>query len=121
MMTAAMDVENPVFRPMGTFASGDPIDGNGIRPVPYDTSFAVNAFTYANLPSQNLSIPHGVGFVWCTMLWDMTWALIDTYGYDADLINGAAGNNIALQLVTEGMKLQPCNPGFVDGRDAILL
>jgi uncharacterized repeat protein (TIGR01451 family) len=26
-----------------------------------------------------------------------------------------------MALVLEGMKLQPCNPGFVDGRDAILL
>ncbi|MGB6035265.1 MAG: T9SS-dependent M36 family metallopeptidase, partial [Cryomorphaceae bacterium] len=121
MMTIDLSVDNPVFRPMGTFASGDPVDGNGIRPVPYDTSFAVNAFTYASVSNQGLSIPHGVGFVWCTMLWDMTWDLIDVYGYDPDLINGTAGNNIAMQLVTEGMKLQPCGPGFVDGRDAILL
>ncbi|HKL39493.1 MAG TPA: T9SS-dependent M36 family metallopeptidase, partial [Cryomorphaceae bacterium] len=121
MMTMDLGVDNPVFRPMGTFASGEPVDGNGIRPVPYDTSFAVNPFTYASVPSQNLSIPHGVGFVWCTMLWDMTWDLIDVYGFDPDLINGTAGNNIAMQLVTEGMKLQPCGPGFVDGRDAILL
>ena len=120
MMTMDLSIENPVYRPMGTFASGDPVDGNGIRPAPYDTSFAVNAFTYANLPSQNLSIPHGVGFVWCTMLWDMTWLLIDEFGFDPDLVNGTAGNNIALQLVTEALKLQPCGPGFVDGRDAIL-
>src|SRR5690606_5981269 len=26
----------------------------------------------------------------------------------------------AIQLVVEGLKLQPCSPGFVDGRDAIL-
>jgi PKD repeat protein len=121
MFTMDLNVDDPVYRPMGTFASGEPTDGNGIRPVPYDTSFAVNAFTYASVPNQGLTVPHGVGFVWCTMLWDMTWDLIDEYGYDPDLINGTAGNNIALKLVTEGMKLQPCNPGFVDGRDAILL
>ena len=28
---------------------------------------------------------------------------------------------LAIQLVMDGMKLQSCNPGFVDGRDAILL
>jgi hypothetical protein len=27
---------------------------------------------------------------------------------------------MVMRLVFEGMKLQPCNPGFVDGRDAIL-
>ncbi len=31
-----------------------------------------------------------------------------------------AGNQIALNLVTTGLKLTPCTPGFVDGRDAIL-
>jgi hypothetical protein len=36
------------------------------------------------------------------------------------LIYGSAGNNKAIELVMAGMKLQKCNPGFVDGRDAIL-
>ena len=121
MLTMDMESENPVYRPMGTFANGEQPDGNGIRPVPYDTSFAVNDFTYADLPNTNLSIPHGVGFVWSTMLWDLTWALIDEYGFDPDLQNGDAGNTLALQLVTDALKLQPCSPGFVDGRDAILL
>ena len=30
------------------------------------------------------------------------------------------GNNLAIQLVMDGMKLQPCGPGFVTGRNAIL-
>lgn len=51
----------------------------------------------------------------------MTWGLIDEYGFDPDIYNGNGGNNIALQLVVEGLALQPCSPGFVDGRDAILL
>jgi subtilisin-like proprotein convertase family protein len=55
------------------------------------------------------------------MVWEMTWALIDDFGFDPDLINGSGGNNLALQLVVDGLKLQPCSPGFVDGRNAILL
>ncbi|KAJ3103578.1 Fungalysin/Thermolysin Extracellular metalloproteinase 5 [Phlyctochytrium planicorne] len=31
------------------------------------------------------------------------------------------GNILALQIVIDGLKLQPCNPSFVDARDAILL
>jgi hypothetical protein len=46
--------------------------------------------------------------------------LVDVYGWDPDLYNGNGGNNIAFQLVLDGMKLQPCSPGFVDGRNAIL-
>ena len=30
------------------------------------------------------------------------------------------GNNLAIQLVTDGLKIQGCNPTFVVGRDAIL-
>src|SRR5690606_27045595 len=69
---------------------------------------------------KTAAVPHGVGSVWAVMLWDLTWALIDEYGFDADIYNGTGGNNIAMTLVVEALKLQPCSPGFVDGRDAIL-
>lgn len=121
MMTMDLEAENPAYRPMATFSAGQAEDGNGIRPVAYDTSFSVNGYTYADLPSSTLTIPHGIGFVWSTMLWDLTWAFIDEYGYDPDIIHGSGGNNMVMQLVTDGMKLQPCSPGFVDARDAILM
>ncbi len=70
--------------------------------------------------AASISSPHGIGTVWATILWDMTWAFIDDYGFDDDIYNGTGGNNIALQLVMDGLKLQPCGTGFVDGRDAIL-
>ncbi len=54
------------------------------------------------------------------MLWDLSWAYIDKYGFDPDLYYGTGGNNKVMQLVIDGLKLQPCSPGFVDGRDAIL-
>ncbi len=106
-------------RGVGTYVIGQPITGGGIRPAPYSTSFGSNSFTYANTNS-GVSQPHGIGFVWCTMLWEMTWELIGVYGFDPDIYNGTGGNNIAMQLVIDGLKLTPCNPGFVDGRDAIL-
>lgn len=105
-------------RGTGTYALGQGISGIGLRAKAYSSDFAVNDFTYDDIKTQ--SVPHGVGSVWATMLWDLTWDLIDVYGFDADLYNGTGGNNVALQLVLDGMKLQPCSPGFVDGRDAIL-
>src|SRR5690606_33423867 len=75
---------------------------------------------YGATNNLGLTRPHGIGFVWSTMLWDLTWALIDEYGFDPDIYEGTGGNNIALQLVVDALKLQPCSPGFVDGRDAIL-
>lgn len=120
VMTIEPGDQGTDIRGMGTYASGDPITGNGIRPAPYSTDPNVNNFTYSATNNSSISQPHGIGFVWATMLWDMTWALIDEYGFDPDLIAGTGGNNIAMNLVTNGLKLQPCNPGFVDGRDAIL-
>lgn len=118
MMTIEAGDLGPDARGIGTFAIGEGTNGNGIRPTPYSTDMGVNPSTYAT--SNTSVVPHGVGYVWCTMLWDLSWAFIDRYGYDPDLYNGTAGNNMAMELVTLGLKLQACNPGFVDGRDAIL-
>jgi len=105
-------------RGIGTFAIGQATDGNGIRPFPYSTNMVVNPVTYDDI--KTFSVPHGVGSVWASMIWDMSWFLILEYGFDSDLYNGTGGNNIAMQLVLDGMKLQGCSPGFVDGRDAII-
>lgn len=111
-------------RGVGTYALNQPVTGNGIRQFPYTTNMAVNPMTYGNLPA--VAVPHGVGTVWCTMLWDMTWEIINMpgVGINPNLFQVSpsitGGNNIAMKLVVEGMRLQPCNPGFVDGRNAIL-
>ena len=105
-------------RGVGTYVLGETTNGNGIRPFPYSTDLGLNPHTYNAI--SGVSIPHGVGSVWCAMLWEMTWLLIEEYGFDADLYHGTGGNNMAMELVMQGLKLQPCRPGFVDGRDAIL-
>ncbi|MFN0188269.1 MAG: T9SS-dependent M36 family metallopeptidase [Bacteroidia bacterium] len=124
MMTIEPGDQAGDIRGVGTFATGEPTNGTGIRPAPYSTNFAINNFTYgASNNTGQISEPHGVGFIFATVLWDLTWALIDQYGGtpDPDLYNGTGGNNIAMKLIIEGLKLQPCNPGMIDGRDAILL
>jgi hypothetical protein len=122
------------LRPIGNYLIGQPQSGGGIRSSPYEpapgapytTDLNVNSATYGATASAGtsggLTVPHGVGFVWATILWELTWDLIDAHGFDSDFYDagGTAGNQIALNLVTEAMKLQPCSPGFVDGRDAIL-
>lgn len=105
-------------RGVGTYALNEPTTGDGIREFPYSTDMSINSHTYDRI--KTASVPHGVGSVWCAMLWEMSWGLIDQHGFDPDIYQGTGGNNIAMQLVMEGLKLQPCSPGFVDGRDAIL-
>ncbi|HMW98242.1 MAG TPA: M36 family metallopeptidase, partial [Flavobacteriales bacterium] len=120
MMTMRPGDAATTSRGMGTFVRDQANDGIGIRPAPYSTDPAINNYTYAATNDDAISEPHGIGFIWATMLWDLNWAFIDTYGVDADLYNGTGGNNMAIQLMMDGLKLQPCSPGFVDGRDAIL-
>jgi extracellular elastinolytic metalloproteinase len=105
-------------RGVGTWLSYQPISGLGIRTYRYSRNMTTNPFTYNSV--KTAAVPHGVGSVWCSMLYDMYWNLIDKYGYDSNLYTGKGGNNRALQLVIDGLKLQPCNPGFTDARDAIL-
>lgn len=107
-------------RGLGNYALGQAQSGGGIRPTPYTTDMTINPTTYGDI--GGLAIPHGVGYAWATMLWEMYWELVGTHGYDADVYAAdmTAGNQLAIQLVMDGMKLQPCSPGFVDGRDAIL-
>lgn len=119
MLTIEPGDEGTDARGIGTFATGEPITGGGIRQYPYSTDMSVNPLTYETLPSTGGQV-HAVGTYWATMIWDLNWFLINEHGFDSDIYNGTGGNNIAMQLVIDGMKLQGCSPGFVDGRDAIL-
>ncbi len=109
-------------RGIGTYVFDEPITGLGIRPARYSRDFGVNPYTYGDINNAEITVPHGIGFVFATALWEMTWNLIDVYGYNPDLVNGSInnGNILALQLVMDGLKLQPCGPTFLESRDAIL-
>ncbi len=102
----------------------------GIRRYPYCTDLLKNPLTFKDIdPNQASShggVPrspiigglatdvHNMGEVWCVALWDARANLIRKYG-------SAAGNQLMLQLVTDGMALSPPNPNFLQARDAILL
>ncbi|WP_158634638.1 T9SS-dependent M36 family metallopeptidase [Flavobacterium glaciei] len=115
-------------RGIGTFVSSQKTDGVGIRSFPYSTDTSVNPMTYGvtnsfqfiNAENVEETSVHGVGSVWATMLWDLTWAYINKYGYDDNKYTGKGGNNKVMQLVLDGLKLQPCSPTFIDGRNAII-
>ncbi len=106
------------LRAVGTWLLGQDRDGTGIRDFPYTTDLSVDPRTYNSIINSRST--HQVGSVWAAMLWELTWGLINTHGFDEDIYKGTGGNNIALALVTEALKIQPCSPGFVDGRNAIL-
>ena len=67
-------------------------------------------WTYSN---DNPSQVHNMGEVWCSALMEVRRLLIKKHGYNT-------GNDLVLQLVTDGMKLSPIDPTFVEARDAII-
>ncbi|KAG9118358.1 Fungalysin/Thermolysin Extracellular metalloproteinase 5 [Ceratobasidium sp. 392] len=83
---------------------------------------------------------HAIGEVWAEILWVVSNKLIEKHGFADSLFpsadpefyrtvtreNGAQqlvpskGNTLSLQLIVNGMKLQPCRPTFTQARDAII-
>lgn len=123
VLTTSPSDTKTTARGVGTYVSFQPPDGLGIRPTPYSTDMTVDPATYASVADVvNISQPHGIGYVWNSMLWEVYWNLVDRYGYNANVYGSwnTGGNNRTIQLVMDGMKYQVCSPGFVDGRNAIL-
>jgi Ca2+-binding RTX toxin-like protein len=121
-------------RPLGNYVQAQNANGPGFRRFPYSFDTTIDPLTFSDF---NGGFPnneeHNVGEIWSSALWDMNWLLINGintpdcegntapgYGYDPNLYNGTGGNNLALQLVMDGLKLQPANPTFTQARDAIL-
>jgi uncharacterized repeat protein (TIGR01451 family) len=105
----------------------------GIRRYPYSTDLTKNPLTFKDIDPNQIdphpSVPsnpihefnplfanevHYVGEVWCVTLWEMRANLIRKHGF-------TEGRRLAMQLVTDGMKLSPPNPNFLQARDAIVL
>jgi hypothetical protein len=69
-------------RGIGTFVSSQATDGLGIRTFVYSTDRTLNPMTYnftnnfTTFDANNVESTsvHGIGSVWATMLWDLTWA-----------------------------------------------
>ncbi|KAJ3121832.1 Fungalysin/Thermolysin Extracellular metalloproteinase 5, partial [Irineochytrium annulatum] len=99
----------------------------GVRMFPYSTSMTTNPQTYNTLSQPNTKEVHRIGEVWNTMLFELYWNMVTLSGLTPvtapNLITAAAsgtGNTNALRLVVDGIRMQPCNPTFVQARDAIL-
>ncbi|RUS18612.1 hypothetical protein BC937DRAFT_88549 [Endogone sp. FLAS-F59071] len=107
----------------------------GIRKYPYSTNMEINPETYGMMNQPYYWFVHAKGEVWAGMLYEVYWNLVDKHNFTAQVFPPVPtgedteaplkhilsyGNTLILQLVIDGMKLQPCNPSFVQARDAIL-
>ena len=103
-----------------TYYLGQPPDGPGARGLPYSTDMTINPWTYAD--SFGSPQVHFTGSRWAAILWEVHWNLVRVHGFNPDVSGDwrTGGNNLALRLMVDALKMTPCEPGFVDGRDAFL-
>ena len=117
----------------------------GIRNYVYSLNTTVNPSLYKTLDKPGYWGVHAIGEVWAEILWVVSHRLIEAHGYSDNLFPPAAdaegvvpegdfyrpreegkplvpkhGNSLSIQLVLNGMKLQPCRPTFFQARDAII-
>ncbi len=102
----------------------------GIRRYPYTTDMTKNPLTFQDIDpthaSAHLGVPisplfggtdpsevHNQGEVWCMTLREVWASLVSKWGWNI-------GNELALQLVTDGLRLGPANATFLEARDAII-
>ncbi|KAL0948388.1 hypothetical protein HGRIS_010970 [Hohenbuehelia grisea] len=122
----------------------------GIRNFIYSLNDTLNPSTYKTLDKPGYWGVHAIGEVWAEILWVALYELVEKYGWSETLFPPAPsedgtipegdfyrkaevdafgkkkplipkhGNTLMVQLVFNGMKLQPCRPSFFDARDAII-
>ncbi|KAL0959158.1 hypothetical protein HGRIS_014444 [Hohenbuehelia grisea] len=133
--------------PTGTWITNRP---QGARHFLYSRNNTTNPTTYKTLDTPAYKEVHAMGEVWAEMLWVLEQDLVAKFGFNNDLFppapleDGSApaadfyrpfeydnsgtkspvipkhGNTLAMQLVIDGLKLQPCRPTFFNARDAII-
>lgn len=103
------------------YASAYVIDNpTGIRHRPYTTRMDLNPYLYSHIAKYPES--HDMGEIFTAFLYDMYWNLVTAFGFNADIMDNTSrsGSNVAMQLLIGGMMFQPCNPTFIEARNAIL-
>jgi len=119
MLTNSPGATADVARGMGTYSTNTATTAAGIRNFRYSPDLNVNPNLYNTTNLVNGA--HAIGAIWATMLWDLHWKMAEKYGYNSSVAaDPNSGSARTLQLVMNGLKLQPCNPDFISGRDAIL-
>ncbi|KAF9056986.1 Fungalysin metallopeptidase-domain-containing protein [Panaeolus papilionaceus] len=101
---------------MGQYVTNNPA---GIRTHPYSTNMTTNPLTYGDL--QTRTEVHSIGEVWANMLFNVYAELVAAHGWSATARTNpdtAEGNVVFLHLFLDALALQPCNPTFLNARDA---
>jgi hypothetical protein len=85
----------------------------GTTAAAVDSAFPRNPVVSTSSATQACNQVHNGGEVWSSMLWEIRNRMVSRLGF-------TDGTTRVLQVVTDGMKLAPLNPTFLQERDAII-
>jgi subtilisin-like proprotein convertase family protein len=91
----------------------NPLTFADIDPAQIDTTDGAFPESPLDFSGNGANEVHNIGEVWAMALLEVRARLIGAHGF-------ASGNQRALQIVTDGMKLDPINPNLLQARNSIL-
>ncbi|KAF9044991.1 Fungalysin metallopeptidase-domain-containing protein [Panaeolus papilionaceus] len=91
----------------------------GIRHYPYSVDRRINPLLYSHL--NKLKEEHAIGQIWANVLHQVLTSLVQRHGFSPNARHNPYtlhGNVVFLHLFLDALALQPCNPNFLQARDA---
>ncbi|RDB18624.1 Extracellular metalloproteinase MEP [Hypsizygus marmoreus] len=91
----------------------------GVRGYRYSTNNKTNPLRYSSLNTYREV--HAIGEIWANILHNVYAALVAARGWSPTAFtnpDGPEGNIVFLHLFIDALPLQPCNPTFINARDA---
>ncbi|KAH7086668.1 Fungalysin metallopeptidase-domain-containing protein [Auriculariales sp. MPI-PUGE-AT-0066] len=108
------------------FITGGFVIGNetaGIRGFPYSVNKKVNPLTYGH--AKERQEVHDIGEIWSQTLHNVHATLVLAVGTGSALDaltnpDSESAHSVFMRLFVDALAIQPCNPTFIDARDAII-
>ncbi|KAH7102066.1 Fungalysin metallopeptidase-domain-containing protein [Auriculariales sp. MPI-PUGE-AT-0066] len=104
---------------VGGFSSGN--ETGTFRGFPYSIDKRVNPLTYADAKKRDEV--HDIGEIWAQTLHNVHANLVREFGATLDALtnpDSEGAHSVFMRLFVDALAIQPCNPTFVDARDAII-
>ena len=80
-------------------------------------------YKYSDAAKKENQDVHALGEIWMSMMFEVYWNFVDELGYTENLkedVDSGKGNPTLLKLLVGALKIQPCNPTFIQARNALL-
>ncbi|KAF8721175.1 Fungalysin metallopeptidase (M36), partial [Rhizoctonia solani] len=95
-------------------------NGKNLRTYPYSTNKTTHPRMYGDSDTNSDTL--AIAELWAVIWHEITVALMKEHGFASNLFDPTLtnGNTMTLHLIIDGLIAQPCNPTFIDARNAVI-